>query len=63
MIADRAEGSAGSRSRDTNRDVADGQTPIRLNERFGTAIVREWLDDKVIKRIGPSLLNDDVGRQ
>jgi hypothetical protein len=33
MIADRAEGSAGSRSRDSHRDVAGGQTPIPIERK------------------------------
>lgn len=33
MIADRAKGSAGSRSRDTEGDVAEGQTPIPIERK------------------------------
>lgn len=33
MIADRAEGAAGSRSRDSHRDVAGGQTPIPIERK------------------------------
>ncbi|KMS52391.1 relaxase/mobilization nuclease domain-containing protein [Sphingobium cupriresistens] len=33
MIADRAEGAAGSRSRDTHGDIAEGQTPIPIERK------------------------------
>src|SRR3546814_11777234 len=41
MIADRAEGSAGSRSRDTDGEVAEGQTPSSEERRVGKECVSE----------------------